>query len=192
MRYRTILVSLILLCCAHQSRAYDLGDCFNALKIDSDLQVIGDKVELARVGDVTFGMLANNNLPTLVERQAIFRWGVKRDQCFNRYPPPNNLATQAVRDGYSAVQLLILDLYEGAITYGQFAKQSRETMEMVAARIQGNVSRYQQLQAQQQQYRQQREDYLDQACLDRAQNPSERAACSMERAGRQIGGALFK
>jgi hypothetical protein len=185
-----ILVFAGLLFSANQANAYGLVDCFNALKYDSQLQPISEKVELARVGDVTFGMLANEDRPTSEEKQAIFKWATKRDQCFNAYPPPNNLSTQAVRDGYNSVQSLILDLYKGAITYGQFAKQSRETMEMVVARIQGSAGQYQRQQAQQQQYQQQREDYQYQACMNRARDQFAQSACNMERAGRQIGGAL--
>jgi flagellar biosynthesis GTPase FlhF len=54
------------------------------------------------------------------------------------------------------------------------------------------MQQQQQGQYQQQQYQQQREDYLDQACLNRARNPSERASCSMQAAGRQLGNALAR
>jgi hypothetical protein len=187
-----ILILIGLLFSAKQANAYDLDNCFNSLKYDPQLQTISDKVDLVYVGQPTFGMQANDNRPTTEEAQLIYRWGIRRDECFRNYPPPNNLAAQPVTEGFNAFQSLILDLYNGAVTYGQFAKQGKEISAMIVARIQGNVGQYQQLQYQQQQYQQQREDYLDQACLNRARDIYQRNACQMERAGRQIGGALFR
>lgn len=169
---------------------HSLEGCIDVLKYDVELKPISDKVALSGIGEQTFGMLANENHPTLDETQAIFRWATKREQCIRSNPPQNSPITQANMEGFNAAQSLILDLYKGSITYGQFARQRQEIAKMVDAKTQQIIGQYQQQQAQQQQYQQQQEDYLHQACLNRARSQSAEAACNMERSGRQMGRAI--
>lgn len=153
MKLKIVPVLLVLVCSSQQIYADSLGDCFSALKYDAELQPISDKVALALVDEVTFGMLSNEATPTSDETQAIYKWATKREQCLKSYPPPNNPITQINMEGFNSIQSLILDLYKGAITYGQFARQRQENAKMVDAKIQG-VSGQQQ-QYQQRQYQQQ-------------------------------------
>jgi len=185
-----MLVLLALLCSSQQVYADSLGDCFNALKYDAELQLISDKVALARVDEVTFSMLSNETTPTLDETQAIYKWATKREQCFKNYPPPNNPVTQVVRDGFNAVQSLILNLYKSSITYGQFAKQCQETMKMVVAKIQGVAGQQQQYQQQQEQQQRQFCETRFQQCLSRAGDIFARNACQMENSGCALGSVL--
>lgn len=193
MKLKTLLLVLLALLCSSQHiYAESLGDCFNALQYDNELQPISDKVALGRVGEVSFSMLANEATATPNEAQAIYKWAIKRERCFKSDPPPNNIVTHVVTDGFNTVQSLLLDLHKGAITYGQFNRQCQEIMRILTARIQEIAGQQQQQQFQQQQYQQQQEEYLDQACLNRARSQIEKASCGMERAGRDIGRMLTR
>jgi hypothetical protein len=166
--------------------------CNLALESDPSLQQIRGKVVLSGLSEPSFTMMVNESYPTQSERQEILAWGSKREHCIKENPPQAGPITQVAGEGFNAVQALIVDLYKGAITYGQFAKQRQDVQSITNARMQQIIGQYQRQQSAQQQYQQQRGDYLDQACLNRARNPVERANCGMERAGRQIGEALSR
>lgn len=186
-----LLVLLTLLCSMQHTHADPLSDCINTLEHDAALQPISDKVSLAGKTDRQFSMMANESFPTPSEKEAIFAWATKRERCINDNPP----IAQVNREGFNAVQSLILDLYKGTITYGQFTRQRQEIAKTVDAKKQQIIMQLlqqnQQQQMQQQQYQQQ-EEYLYQACMNRARDIYQRNACQMERAGRQLGGALSR
>lgn len=184
---KLLVVSLVLLLSTQQAGAYDLGDCFNALEYDNELQLISDKVPLARLNEVTFGMLSNEDTPTPEETQTIYKWAIKREQCFKNYPPPRNLVTNIVREGFIALQAHILDLYKSRITYGQFANLCQETSQMIVANM--NSAATQQQQSDQQRQRQKRQfcESRYQQCLDRAKDIYARNACQAENSGCSIG-----
>lgn len=192
MKLKAVLVLLALLGSMQHAYADPLSDCINTLERDSVLQPISDKVSLAGKTDRLFSMMANESFPTSSEKEAIFAWATKRERCINDNPPPNNPITQVNREGFNAVQSLILDLYKGIITYGQFTRQRQEIAKIVDAKTQQIIGQYQQQQMQQQQQYQQQEEYLYQACMNRAGDIYQRNACQMERAGRQLGGALSR
>lgn len=185
-----LLVFPTLLCAMQYAYADPVGECFNVLEYDSTLLPISDKVALAGKTDRLFSMMSNENYPTSSEKEAIFAWATKRERCLSNNPSPSNPIIQVNIEGFNAIQSLILDLYKGTITYGQFARQRQEIAKMVDAKTQQIIGQYQQQQAQQQQYQQQQEDYLHQACLNRARSQSAEAACNMERSGRQMGRAI--
>lgn len=188
MKLKAVLVLLVLLC----SSQHIYADCFDALENDTELQVIRDKVALVSSNSQTFGMLSNENYPSSDEKPAIYKWAIKREQCVNSRPLSNDTVGQIYRETFNAVQSLILDLYKGTITYGQFTRQRQEIAKIAAAKTQQIIGQYQQQQMQQQQQYQQQEEYLYQACMNRARDIYQRNACQMERAGRQLGGALSR
>lgn len=161
--------------------------CNLALDGDPILQPIRDKVVLSGLSDPPFSMMANDDYATPSERQAILLWGSKRERCVKDNPPDASPISQVADEGFSAVQALILDLYKGQMTYGQFARKRQEVDAITRARIQQIIGQYQQQQSQQQRYQQQQEEFLYQSCMNRARNQIDRASCGMERAGRGAG-----
>lgn len=152
------MILLALLSAMQQVYAGD--NCFRALKYEVEFQPIGDKVALAG-GDIltfgneqTFSMLANDSYPTSDEKQAIYKWAIKREQCVKNLPRANPFQQIAV-EAHEAVQFLVLDLYKGSISYGQFARQRQEINSTAATRAQNlfalTYGQQQQQQRQQQQ-----------------------------------------
>lgn len=188
MKLKVLLVLLALLCSSQQVYA----DCFDALKYDAELQPISDKVALVGSDGHTFSMLANENYPTSDEKQIIYKWATKREQCINSRPQPNNPVEQINREAFNAGQSLILDLYKGTITYGQFARKRQEIKNLADAKTQAVIGQYQQQQMQQQRQQQQFCEARLQQCLSRAGDIYARNACQMENSGCALGGLLNK
>lgn len=107
------------------------------------LDPIRQKIELTRAVPDTpppFAMAANDGYPTEVERQAIARWASMRDACIARgravpRVPPSATPLQATfieQDAAFAdettgkVSGLIVALYQGKLTYGEFAQKRYE------------------------------------------------------------------
>jgi len=190
MKIATKVAGLLLFLLCGLAQAGSLNECFNSLEYDAELHPIKDKVSLVSSDTQTFGMLANEATPTSDETQAIYKWATKREQCLKSYPPPNNPLTQVNREGFNSIQSLILDLYKGNLTYGQFARQRREIAKMVEAKTQEIIGQYQQQQMQQQQQQRQFCETRYQQCLNRAKDIYARNACQMENAGCGIGNLL--
>ncbi len=196
MKSKAILVLLTLLLTPLQVLAdpYDnLLACINALDYDSTLQPISDKVSLTGKTDRLFSMLANESYPTSNEKEVILAWVIKRERCVSDNPLPVNIVTHIPREGMNAVQSLSLELYKGAMTYGQFAKKLQDIRAAMEASREDIMRQYQRQQSQQRQYQQQLEEYQYQACMNRASKdpiaaPFDRANCMNERAARQLGG----
>lgn len=124
------------------------GKCYNRLTDSAELKPIADKVGLSGVRDQSFAMLANEALASEEEKKIIMRWGAMRDACqkgtklYFTFWPNNPLVPidQGIND---AGNQLILGLYRGALTYGQFAKlradlfnQYQDTRRKVIAEMQ--------------------------------------------------------
>lgn len=191
MKLKMMLVMLVLLSHTLHAVADPMGDCIAALANDDALQPIADKVALSGDSDRAFFMMANNSHPTASEKVVILDWGNKRERCLSNNPPPQNPVTHILVEGFRTVQSMILDLYNGDVSYGEFNRRRQDLNNAQQAMLQQVINQYQQQQFQQRQYQQQREDYLDQACLNRARNQIEMASCGMGRAGRQLGEALL-
>lgn len=186
MKLNAVLVLLVLLC----SSQHIYADCFDALENDTELQVIRDKVALVSSNSQTFGMLSNENYPSSDEKPAIYKWAIKREQCVNSRPLSNDPVGQIYRETFSAGQSLILDLYKGTITYGQFASKRQEIKKLADAKMQAVIGQYQQQQMQQQRQQQQFCETRLQQCLSRAGDIYARNACQMENSGCALGGLL--
>lgn len=113
------------------------------------LDPIHGKVDFLRAPEQapSFDVAANDAYPTAAERQAIRRWGELRQQCIafehRMIPEPTNLpplelATYQQDQSYftdlqEQVGDLIVLLYQGKLTYGQFAQKryqvGREAMQ---------------------------------------------------------------
>ena len=100
------------------------GSYVEHLFADPRLDPIRDKVPLVlRAGAVTPLLLANENRPTPPEKQAIKVWLSVRDQAqqyqLEHRGPPSPLLVRTRQ----LVTRAILQLYNGEMTYGEFAKR---------------------------------------------------------------------
>ena len=102
--------------------------CINALLSQADFAPISSKIYLGFGKDQPFAMTTNTDKPTDEEKKAIASWMSARQECFNsgnpwrqQYLPPEiNAIGNRV---WSSFLLLTADLYNGKITYGDYAKQ---------------------------------------------------------------------
>ena len=114
------------------------GVCISKLENDPELAIISKKVALSKGDSPPIMMLADESKATEQEKAAIISWGDKRDKCNNLikiatsfYPlDKRNYIFSEFAD--SANQLL-LSLYKGKLTYGEFNIQ-RKTLAADAAR----------------------------------------------------------
>ena len=162
-----------------RSQYVGLIRCFlSALEYDATLQPIRDKVSLSGGKDRLFSQMADESYPTPNEREIIRAWGEKRQHCAN--------INQVNDEGFNAAQMLILELYKGGVTYGQFTSQVQDLVKNIS-------EQHRQQQAQQQNQQQQQRQFCEtryQQCLNRAFDVYARNACQMELGGCQIAGAL--
>lgn len=112
-------------------------NCFEALSADGDLTLIKDKVSLVGAGEQTFSMLVDNSKPTTEEQKALLIWGNKRDVCFKEVrkaldaqgtaPAIKNVLTS----GSHTAQMLLIDLYNGKLTYAEFANRRQDLTQVI-------------------------------------------------------------
>ncbi len=106
-----------------------IDSCFNAIKIDPALSSISNKVALSSTQDQSFEMLANREKPANNEKNAIKYWRESRLTCFSKmeaYQRQNNTANELIALNSTAKSVqdeLIIQLYQGSLTYGDFARK---------------------------------------------------------------------
>jgi hypothetical protein len=120
------------------------SDCKKELEI-KDLDAIRDKVELlksASDGPTPFEILSNKNYPSTKEKAAISLWAKMRDSCNKRIAdyketiPLSNGSTKESRmmqnsilnSALAKISSLSVQLYDGKLTYGEFAKQRMDAI----------------------------------------------------------------
>ena len=110
-----------------------IDECFNAIKHDPSLSSISNKVALSSTQDQSFEMLANREKSDNKEKEAIKHWRETRLTCFSKkevYQQQNNTPTALLTlnsTAKSAQDELIIQLYEGSLSYGEFARK-RQTL----------------------------------------------------------------
>lgn len=100
--------------------------CGDNMKKDPSLQVIAGKIALGGSAAQSFSHLTNTSKPTETEKKAISIYADNLKKCFTEqdklninYPPPILAVNHS---SFSAVQNLLASLYNGNLTYGDFAK----------------------------------------------------------------------
>ena len=105
-----------------------------------ELDILRDKIELSRSATDApppFSILSNANYPNDLEKAAIAKWATIRDQCSKKAidnlhaAPTVNQKDKDAMDGLIALESnsvgridgLAADLFQGMITYGEFAKK---------------------------------------------------------------------
>jgi len=105
-------------------------ECFRSIPSAPELTSIRMKVALSGVSDTTIAMLADSRTPNATEKTAIYWWAEKREACYNirslhhSYLPgfSENIYDREFVEGTTQ---LILSLYSGAISFGEFSKQRK-------------------------------------------------------------------
>lgn len=120
----------------------DNAQCANEMQ-STDLDLIRQKVELFRSTLDTappFVIASNDTFPTSAELPVIAKWATIRDDCVERasatpYIPPSASPIQAAflqqdrafsTEAGARVSQLVLSLYQGKLTYGEFAQRRYE------------------------------------------------------------------
>lgn len=220
-----------------------VAECEAQIVANKNLQILKGKLDLLHSANQPIEILANAKVPSRKEKAAISLWVEEQKRCsapgiaYHKSQSPEIGAIY--EQAYTEMYISASDLYQGKITYGDFAKAGVRRHQEIRDRISVVVSKYfeqkaererqearareyeeeqkrselaraqenerqrriqvlmmmqqqQQGQYQQQQYQQQRGDYQYQACLNRARDQFQRASCSLEQAGGQIGGGLSR
>jgi hypothetical protein len=107
--------------------------CFKALQSKPELQILKGKVDIGAIRSPTQEMLANTNKPTQVEMEAISTLTGELEECLRQgeewreknWPP----AAISLFEQYVVLaRSLMTDLYEGKITYSNFAKNKASSL----------------------------------------------------------------
>ncbi len=104
------------------------GACKKDLAHRPEFSIIADKLALVDTSQQTFEMLSNISKPNATEKTAIAEWVKAKQYCFgqsrewrSQYNAPTILA--AIQEtGVSTFLNLTADLYNGKLTYGEYAK----------------------------------------------------------------------
>jgi hypothetical protein len=202
-----ILVALSLSACANpQKQAADRAAALRAqvegycrqLYSDPRIDPIRSKVPVG-IGlseQIPIQMMSNNEFPSKEEAPAILVWAEQRQRCHEYQtslfgPPPAHL--EALRRANSQ---LMADLYGGAITYGEYAKQLNQNTSLflqqdASIRAQAARDRLQAIQAFQQNLYQRQQLNLERQRLQneqlRAMQPQQNPAihCTTQYIGNQ-------
>lgn len=106
--------------------------CFDQIKTQPQLNIISSKLSLGGADEQTFLMLANTSKPTEEEKTAISVYADMRKNCIKEDIKTRDIDPLAVRQLYAsstgAVENLLVDLYKGNLTYGQFAQLRKEVV----------------------------------------------------------------
>ncbi|MHB8562672.1 MAG: hypothetical protein ACYDDA_01775 [Acidiferrobacteraceae bacterium] len=102
--------------------------CAKALETNPEFSIIAGKVALVDPRQQTFSMLINTSKPDQVEKVAIAKWITDKQACYAltqrwraQYNFPSTLS--AIDDANNSKFLnLSANLYNGKLTYGQYAK----------------------------------------------------------------------
>lgn len=107
--------------------------CWKGVHQDPRLQNLFSKVSFdPDIEKPTFEMMANNSYPSDGEKKAIAIWGQKYDSCMPAYHKMEESKglSDKVRTietaAESQLRMLIAELYNGKITYGDFTKQQQK------------------------------------------------------------------
>ena len=165
-------------------------ECFNAIRYDSSLNLIANKVGLGSHSDRMFSLMANEDYPTENEKAVILEWGNKRERCLRDYPADRHPGALTYIGAQKNLQFLILELYKGGMSYGQFIRQREALNNSHQANQNEIVSQIQQQQIQQQQQARQFCENRYQQCMYRARDGFQRSECQMANAGCGIGNMI--
>lgn len=117
----------------------ELQSCFQKVKNNPQLNVISTKLALESVSEQTFVMLTNTNKPNDAEKTAISLFADLRKECFKTYDKTQVSTPLAIKSvdnsARSAIENLLVMLYNDKLTYGEFAKARQEIVNALNSAI---------------------------------------------------------
>lgn len=125
-----VFVSMTTVSLASAHAASDAAnDCYKSLAARPELAGLSGKVALSSVQDQTFAMLVNRETATPAERPIIAHWAELLTACYKiggafRESLPTNVQ-QVSEDQKTRLEDIAIQLYDGKITYGEFATKRR-------------------------------------------------------------------
>jgi len=130
MKAKSICTGVLALAASFGAAANPTEACITALAKDPGLQVLADKVALARSSQVSLVRVADR-APTEPERAAVAVWMEKRNHCFDAgaakrraLSKPQEIAF--LRSVFVFQQRLVADLQQGRLTYAEFNQRRAE------------------------------------------------------------------
>jgi len=100
--------------------------CIQQIAVGTDFDAIKSKLALGTAAEESFEMLTNNDKPTEEEKTQIAKWIGRRLECdresaawLRQYAPPEIAAINS--NAATSFFSLTADLYNGKLTYGEYA-----------------------------------------------------------------------
>jgi len=139
MKAKSICTGVLALAASFGAAANPTETCISSLARDPGLQVLADKVALARSGQAALVRVADR-APTEPERAAVALWMEKRSQCFDAgaakrrtLSKPQEIAF--LRSVFVFQQRLVADLQQGRLTYAEFNQRRAELAQAAGTEI---------------------------------------------------------
>ena len=146
---------------------FSIADCEKQIVENKGLQMLKGKLDLLNAANQPIEILANNKKPTAKEKAAIALWVEEQKRCSTpgiEYQKSQSPEVGAIFDkAYADLFISAADLYQGQITYGDFAKASVRRHQEVRERIALVVARFREQQA----LKVQQEEFARQQEVDR-------------------------
>lgn len=123
-----------------------VADCEAQITANKGLQILKGKMDLLNSDNQPIEILTNDNVPSRKEKEAIALWIKEQRRCSKPgidYYKGQSLAIGAILEkAYSETFLSAADLYQGKITYGDFARASVKRHQDVKEQVAGIAARY--------------------------------------------------
>jgi hypothetical protein len=139
MQANAMCTAILALAASFGAAANPTESCIGSLVKDPSLQVLADKVALARSGQAAPVRVAERT-PTEQERAAVAVWMEKRNQCFDAgaakrraLSKPQEIAF--LRSVFVFQQRLLAELQQGRLTFAEFNQRRAELAEAAGTEI---------------------------------------------------------
>jgi hypothetical protein len=130
---------LVLAAASFNAAANPTSDCIDRLASEPSLQVLADKVALARSTQARLIKVANRAASER-ERPVIAAWQGKRQQCFEAGIAQRRAEMKAqeiafLRSVFTFQQRLVAELHDGRLTYAEFNSRRLELVQAAGEEI---------------------------------------------------------
>lgn len=130
---------------------FSMADCEAQIVANKNLQILKGKIDLLNTANQPTEILANSKVPSRKEKVALALWVEEQKRCSApgiEYHKSQSPEIGAIFDrAYSELFLSAADLYQGKITYGDFARATVRRHQEVREQIAGVVARFREQQA---------------------------------------------
>jgi hypothetical protein len=128
---RLLITSAVLVVSCQSAAAQDVQiACIADISTNPKYAPLSEKMAVGASRHQTFEMLANSTKATKADKPLIAAWATDRQDCFDRAAEQRATAPLAVQSLLARLQGQLssaaADLYNGLITYGEFAKKRTE------------------------------------------------------------------